>query len=967
MSASKGDDCDDSSAVDDASSSKGRVRKSKKPEIQIYQPRPLREKLRSQSSEPSKSPQEVTSPKPQAARETKGETREQEIKKVVKPKSPEVPAQQDASNQYQDGKDKYRGNRDAAKRGIRKKREMAVDQGNNPDEIIDKGQNKSSESATPGVAEVSNAKIQGHQRNSEGMHETKLQHKSSNKGGNQLSTSTEEPKGQCSLTDKEKLDEVKSHRDNYSNSKFKDEEKGFTDCRNSEKKMFPNKDRHYEKPQRKRKGRNSSYQEEDSFHSSSNDTYEVKSAEFYPSSMGKKDTEAFKSKNNTNSFKQRFESRAAEDKMPDKVRNERGYRRHDESLHEEQSGRTSKNSQQYRGKKPQIFKGEYHGYEDDIKPDNYETKSKDLDIAELASKVEKVSLERSYGKEASSKKGVPKLETKDKYSGDSVASSMKCGRWKNEEGSDGYCDSPDKSSTLVKSAPGASPQKPVDKGNKAKSYSVARESRKNRSANKSVQNNEKQNIEVTVSRDGQGRTTQVKKDKLSRKDAENQRPPRKIKDHEDRNWDKDEIYSSSDRFHSHTNVKGKWQSRSTCDSESQDKGLIYIKDTCDEKDTVEPMNFINIPDEDWNVEVDREMAWCNAREQGITGKPPTWEDEELPWKHEKGERRHEKQSAYTRRADSPGHRGGLIQLPTTFATPECISRGQTFSEHAEPAPVMQKHLYNPNNPSKPVLVVPSARDLPLSRDTQRESNKNFEDNGVNSFSFQGHSSGGHIPDNHSPKVDPTILYNIQKGELDISYYVSSNQLPIEFRRIMDIRHHLQSCYKQLLMSDIRMCQEKNIEGALWKTLYYIIIEKLREYITREPNLKDRSLATLRMLVDEGQQYLHGLLDALQREYNFTLEDHLEEEGISNSGVRTRAIRMPLMSAQKLLLSLGDLARYKEHYSPNPNYALAKKWYHMALQVYPRNGRPFNQLAIIAANQKRPLDVVYYYIRFFDGF
>ncbi|KAK7086391.1 Smg-6, nonsense mediated mRNA decay factor, partial [Halocaridina rubra] len=35
---------------------------------------------------------------------------------------------------------------------------------------------------------------------------------------------------------------------------------------------------------------------------------------------------------------------------------------------------------------------------------------------------------------------------------------------------------------------------------------------------------------------------------------------------------------------------------------------------------------------------------------------------------------------------------------------------------------------------------------------------------------------------------------------------------------------------------------------------------------------------------------------------------------------------------------------------------------MALQVYPRNGRPFNQLAIIAANQKRPLDVVYYYIR-----
>ena len=41
-----------------------------------------------------------------------------------------------------------------------------------------------------------------------------------------------------------------------------------------------------------------------------------------------------------------------------------------------------------------------------------------------------------------------------------------------------------------------------------------------------------------------------------------------------------------------------------------------------------------------------------------------------------------------------------------------------------------------------------------------------------------------------------------------------------------------------------------------------------------------------------------------------------------------------------------------------------RWYQMALQVYPRNGRPFNQLAVIAFSQVRLLAGTHYLSSFF---
>ncbi|XP_042892814.1 telomerase-binding protein EST1A-like [Penaeus japonicus] len=485
----------------------------------------------------------------------------------------------------------------------------------------------------------------------------------------------------------------------------------------------------------------------------------------------------------------------------------------------------------------------------------------------------------------------------------------------------------------------------TEKTGKAKSYSSARENRKNRTSGKpSAQGRQATSqggdlkIEVTVNKNSHERTAYIKQES----DCKRNEKGSKYHLAQELKGDDTSFLHDSD-----FTAKSGWYGKSVGNA-SADKL---------EKEDVDPMIFVDVPEDDWGTEVDNDTVWCN--QQGDES-PATWGNEKPDWKGKREKQKSECEDSH-RRTESPGRRG-LIQLPSHGSNNDGQEPVTSSSHHFRSStPVVQKHLYNPNNPSKPVAVVPSARDLPPTRDMQREVVKGAGDNVHGAAPAHNNQLSEYVIEGQSPKVDPSLLYNIQKGEMDINYYVSSNQLPFEFRRIMDIRHHLQVCYKQLLVTDIRICQEKNIEGNLWKTLYYVIIEKLREYISREPGLKDRSLATLMMLVEEGHKYLQDLLEALQREYNFTLEEHLEEGGTSNSVTRGR-VRLALMSGQKILLSLGDLARYREQYNSAPNYTLAKKWYQMALQVHPRNGRPFNQLAIIAVNQKRPLDVVYYYVR-----
>ncbi|MPC38084.1 Telomerase-binding protein EST1A [Portunus trituberculatus] len=586
----------------------------------------------------------------------------------------------------------------------------------------------------------------------------------------------------------------------------------------------------------------------------------------------------------------------------------------------------------------------------------YDTDSKS--VQELAAKVDKLVCSKNMGKSPNFKKGRGwsdyHVETKNYLHAD-----YKKGTLLEDSTSISTSETQEKGKTGNKNEGKVSPVSTAKKENlektpRAKSYLSARESRKKRGNSKTPSpgnhlssQREELKVEVSPNTDSHERVVH-----LSQKNESNSSEHRKP--HQGRGASEPPISKKAEESPPYPQ-KATVTIKNKSSRYHKPSGSLHGEKFASGKYDSEDDMMLHDAEDDWGREVDHDMIWCNQpdKKSGLQ----SWEDEKLFCRNRRV-KHHSEGEDPCQRVDSPGRRGGLIQLPTTTSREASVPEPAVPRQAATQPTVVQRHLYNPNNPSKPVAVVPSARDLPVTRETQRGSSWGSSGEAASGSSLpQGGQATEYHMEGSSTKVDPSLLYSISKGEMDISYYVSSNQLPVEFRRIMDIRMHLQGCYQQLLVSDIRLCQEKNIEGSLWKTLYYTIIEKLREYINREATLKERSLATLLMLVEEGLRYLQDLLEALQQEYGFTLEDYLEEEG----EVRGR-VRMALLSAQKLLLSLGDLARYKEQYNASPNYNIAKKWYQMALQVYPRNGRPFNQLAIIAFSQKRPLDVVYYYMR-----
>ncbi|KAJ8042812.1 Telomerase-binding protein EST1A [Holothuria leucospilota] len=63
-----------------------------------------------------------------------------------------------------------------------------------------------------------------------------------------------------------------------------------------------------------------------------------------------------------------------------------------------------------------------------------------------------------------------------------------------------------------------------------------------------------------------------------------------------------------------------------------------------------------------------------------------------------------------------------------------------------------------------------------------------------------------------------------------------------------------------------------------------------------------------------------------------------------------------------MIALGDIARYKEQACGKGNYGRARSWYSKAQKLAPRNGKPYNQLAILALYTRRKLDAVYFYMR-----
>ncbi|XP_075745676.1 telomerase-binding protein EST1A-like isoform X2 [Rhipicephalus microplus] len=230
------------------------------------------------------------------------------------------------------------------------------------------------------------------------------------------------------------------------------------------------------------------------------------------------------------------------------------------------------------------------------------------------------------------------------------------------------------------------------------------------------------------------------------------------------------------------------------------------------------------------------------------------------------------------------------------------------------------------------------------------------------------------------QIKPLVQKNLHDAALlerELMNHLSKGIQNMDTKAMGHCRWKLQLRYENVILADPRFCAEKNVENALWKSAFYQGIEAFRRIMEECPDFQEEAKMLLLSLVDEGTIFYENLLDKFQETYGFSLSQFLEPDvcgslgagsstssagGVAGGRVIPDSVRLVLISVQKIYICLGDLARYREQAMGTTNYGKARSWYLKAQQIAPKNGRPYNQLAILALYARRKLDAVYYYMR-----
>ncbi|XP_037513431.1 telomerase-binding protein EST1A isoform X2 [Rhipicephalus sanguineus] len=229
------------------------------------------------------------------------------------------------------------------------------------------------------------------------------------------------------------------------------------------------------------------------------------------------------------------------------------------------------------------------------------------------------------------------------------------------------------------------------------------------------------------------------------------------------------------------------------------------------------------------------------------------------------------------------------------------------------------------------------------------------------------------------RIKPLVEKNLHDAALlerELMNYLSKGIQNIDTKAMGHCRWKLQLRYENVILADPRYCAERNVENALWKSAFYQGIEAFRRIMEECPDFQEEAKMQLLNLVDEGTIFYENLLDKFQETYGFSLSQFLEPDlcaslsasssssagGVAGGRAVPDSVRLVLISVQKIYICLGDLARYREQAMGTTNYGKARSWYLKAQQIAPKNGRPYNQLAILALYARRKLDAVYYYMR-----
>ncbi|VBB26689.1 unnamed protein product [Acanthocheilonema viteae] len=187
---------------------------------------------------------------------------------------------------------------------------------------------------------------------------------------------------------------------------------------------------------------------------------------------------------------------------------------------------------------------------------------------------------------------------------------------------------------------------------------------------------------------------------------------------------------------------------------------------------------------------------------------------------------------------------------------------------------------------------------------------------------------------------------------------------------------LSKLYLSIVTRNINYTYTMNLEQHLWKQCFYTSIEALRTASSSTGNSSRIFRIGLSKLIQQGLAFYALLLNKYEVAFGFIIDDYLywpsnlpsdDFVGCILTSSRAHeatdhAIKVALLSAQRLAVSVGDLHRYSSIVSGIKDYSHARLWYQKAAQLAAGNGRSYNQLALLAVYESKWIDVIFYYVR-----
>lgn len=174
------------------------------------------------------------------------------------------------------------------------------------------------------------------------------------------------------------------------------------------------------------------------------------------------------------------------------------------------------------------------------------------------------------------------------------------------------------------------------------------------------------------------------------------------------------------------------------------------------------------------------------------------------------------------------------------------------------------------------------------------------------------------------RYKPVIEKNMHEAillEKELQKLLAERKL--ESSSIDQLRFKIQLRYEYIILSHPRFCADNNVEQMLWKAAFYQFIEFYRREMEENSLVLEEAKTALLKVVDEASLFFENLMVKLQETYDFNIDKFIEHE-YDPQYIKYDVMKLVAISAQKIYLYLGDLARYKEQACRTSNFGKARK-------------------------------------------